>query len=102
MIRKEDSTLKISEVGVINVKLELFVLNVRIYENVLLILNLCKVSKLCILTQKELDVDFSFMNNVTTEEVNRIFLMKSQDEIFSIKFKYYFTTSKEANPNQMI
>ena len=97
MIRKEDSNLKISEVGVINVKLE-----VKIYENLLLILNLCKVSKLCILTQKELDVDFSFMNNVTNEEVNRIFLMKSQDEIFSIKFKYYFTTSKEANPNQMI
>ena len=69
MIRKEDSNLKISEVGVINVKLELFVLNVRIYENVLLILNLCKVSKLCILTQKELDVDISFMNNVTNEEV---------------------------------
>ena len=36
MIRKEDSTLKISEVGVINVKLEVFVLNVKIYENLLL------------------------------------------------------------------
>ena len=45
MIRKEDSNLKISEVGVINVKLE-----VKIYENLLLILNLCKVSKLCIVT----------------------------------------------------
>ena len=49
----------------INVKLEVFVLNVKIYENLLLILNLCKVSKVCIVTWKELDVDFSFMNNVT-------------------------------------
>ena len=44
------------KVGVINVKLEVFVLNVKIYENLLLILNLCKVSKLCIVTYKELDV----------------------------------------------
>ena len=58
-------TLHFLEVEVINVKLELFVLNVKIYENLLLILNLCKVSKVCIVTWKELDVDFSFMNNVT-------------------------------------
>ena len=46
-----ERTIQINQtVGVINVKLELFVLNVRIYENVLLILNLCKVSKLCIVT----------------------------------------------------
>lgn len=77
-------TLQILKVGVINVKLELFVLNVRIYGNLLLILNLCKVSKLCIVTEEELDVDFSFMNNVTSEEVNRIFLMKSKTKYFQL------------------
>ena len=80
-------TLQISEVGVINVKLEVFVLNVKIYENLLLILNLCKVSKLCIVTEKELDVDFSFMNNVTSEEVNQIILLKSKTKYLRSSLK---------------
>ena len=69
-------TLHFLEVEVINVKLELFVLNVKIYENLLLILNLCKVSKVCIVTWKELDVDFYFMNNVKRISIS-VFLSES-------------------------
>ena len=80
----------------INVKLEVFVLNVKIYENLLLILNLCKVSKLCIVTEKELDVDFSFMNNVTSEEVNQIVLLKSKTKYLRSSLKILIQYFKRA------
>ena len=57
----------------------------KIYENLLLILNQCLVSKVFILTGKELDVDFYFMNNVKRTSISHLLTESVAPFILSIE-----------------